>query len=202
MHIKSHITDETIVHKRWNNRFFLVVNVVSLNQKWGMVKRVLHRPQTKNKSRFCGQIHEWKHFYLRFFYVRRSITAITSASPRIQKSTTLRSTLWCSHYSVAKRQQFSCPLGTATLSLKLENVVPGRWIFYFSYCGQVRFLLLLDRWAVVARTSIFSKNLVRRDVFLSSTAVKTHSAFFFKPYLFVCLGTSQADCGVGDIKNP
>ena len=73
-----------------------------------MVKRVLHRPQTKNKSRFCGQIHEWKHFYLRFFYVRRSITAITSASPRIQKSTTLRSTLWCSHYSVAKRQQISC----------------------------------------------------------------------------------------------
>ena len=53
-------------------------------------------------------------------------SAITPALPLIRKSTTLRSTLWCSHYSVAKRQQFSCPLGTATLSLKLKNVVLGR----------------------------------------------------------------------------
>ena len=50
-------------------------------------------------------------------------SAITHASPLIRKSTTLttlRSTLWCPYYGVAKRQQFSCPLGTATLSLKLE----------------------------------------------------------------------------------
>ena len=35
------------------------------------------------------------------------------------------------HSSVAKRQQqFSCPLETATLSLKLENVVPSCWIIF------------------------------------------------------------------------
>ena len=66
---------------------------------------------TKKRSRFCGQIHDWKHLYLRFFLraMFRS-SPKTPASPLIRKSTTLRSTLWCSHYSVAKRQQFSCPL--------------------------------------------------------------------------------------------
>ena len=52
-------------------------------------------------------------------------SAATPASPLIRKSTTLRSTLWCSHYSVAKRQQFSYPLGTASLSLKMENADPA-----------------------------------------------------------------------------
>ena len=66
-------------------------------------------------------------------------SAITPASPLIKKSTTLRSSLWCFHCRVAKRQQFSCPLGTASLSLKLENVVPGCWICFFSYYGQVFF---------------------------------------------------------------
>ena len=75
------------------------------------------------------------------FFLRTTFrtSVITPASPLIKKSTTLRSSLWCSHCSVAKRQQFSCPLGTATLSLKLENVVPGRWICSFSYCDQVFF---------------------------------------------------------------
>ena len=41
--------------------------------------------------------------------------------------------------SVAKRQQFSCPLGTATLSLKFENVVPGRWICSFYTVAKYRF---------------------------------------------------------------
>ena len=27
----------------------------------------------KIRSRFCGQIHNWKHLYLRFFYVRRFV---------------------------------------------------------------------------------------------------------------------------------
>ena len=77
-------------------------------------------------------------FCVRYLVIRNS--AITPASPLILKCTTLRWTLWCSHYSVAKRQQFSCPLvRTATLSLKFENVVPGRWIFSFSYCGQLFF---------------------------------------------------------------
>ena len=80
------------------------------------------------------------------FFLRTTfrISAITPASPLIEKSTTLRSSLWCSHCSVAKRQQFSCPLGTATLSLKLENVVPGCWICFLSYCGQVVFTFSID----------------------------------------------------------
>ena len=32
-------------------------------------------------------------------------SAITPASPLVRKSTTVRSTLWCSHYSVAKQQR-------------------------------------------------------------------------------------------------
>ena len=32
---------------------------------------------------------------------------------------------------MAKRQQFSCALSTATLSLKFENVVPEGWILIF-----------------------------------------------------------------------
>ena len=59
---------------------------------------------------------------------------------------TPRSSLWCSHCSVAKRQQFSCPLGTATLSLKLENVVLGCWI-----CGS----RLLDLFSLVLWPSVF-----------------------------------------------
>ena len=104
------------------------------------------------------------------FFLRTTfrVSAITPASPLIEKSTTLRSSLWCSHCSVAKRQQFSCPLGTATLSLKLENVVPGCWICFFSYCGQVFFLLLFHRLAILLYSHVrvfFKKNLVRCNVF-------------------------------------
>ena len=60
---------------------------------------------------------------------RRSAT--TSATLLIPKCTTRRWTLRCSHYSVVKRQQFSCALSTATLPLKLENVVPEGWIMIF-----------------------------------------------------------------------
>ena len=69
---------------------------------------------------------------------RRSAT--TSATPLIPKCTTRRWTLRRSNYSVAKRQQFSCDLSTATLSLKFENVVVVRFDFsrsiprYDFYC--------------------------------------------------------------------
>ena len=107
---------------------------------------MLHRPQKKNlKSRFSGQRPRLEAppppCFLRTTF-RHSTT--TPASPLIKKSTTLRSSLWCSHCSVTKRQQFSCPLGTATLSLKLDNVVPGCWIFFsrtvakcFFYCSSI-----------------------------------------------------------------
>ena len=38
---------------------------------------------------------------------------------------------------MAKRQHFSCPLRTATLSLKFENVVPAGWILFFPCYIQV-----------------------------------------------------------------
>ena len=53
-------------------------------------------------------------------------------------------TLRCSNYSVAKRQQFSCVLSTATLSLKFENVVPEGWIWFFPCYIWVIFLLLYE----------------------------------------------------------
>ena len=122
-----------------------------------------------------------------FFYVKifRS-SAIAPASPLIRNSTTLRWTLWCSHYCVAKRQQFSCPLGTATLLLKVENVVPGFWICSFSYCGKVFFFLLLHQWAVVlVRTSIFEESVpgAMQRFFLALRHYKHRSAFC--PHLVV-----------------
>ena len=99
-------------------------------------------PTKKNLiCRFSGEIHDWKHLLLSFFLRKMlRVSAVTPASRLLEKSTTLRSSIWCSHCSVAKRQQFSCPLGTATLSLKLENVVQGGWICFLSYCcGQVFF---------------------------------------------------------------
>ena len=93
------------------------------------------------KSRFSGQISTTGSTSTSVFLgTTFRISAITPASPLIEKSTTLQSSLWCSHCSVARRQQFSCPRGTATLSLKVENVVPGCWICFLSYCcGQVFF---------------------------------------------------------------
>ena len=90
---------------------------------------VLHRPQKKNaKKPILPTNPRLEPPPLPPFSLRTMLrnSATTPASPLIRKSSTLRSTLWCSPYSVAKRQHFSCPLGTATLSLKFENVVPGR----------------------------------------------------------------------------
>ena len=83
-------------------------------------------------------------------------SAITPASLLIRKSSTLRFTLWCSHDSVAKREQFSCPLGTTSLLLKLENVVPGRWMFFLLLWPNIFFTAMSS-----TRTYVyFSKNLV------------------------------------------
>ena len=100
-------------------------------------------PTKKCHFRFYAQIYDWKHLYLCIFLVptfRRSAT--TSATLLIPKCTTRRWTLGCSNCSVAKRQQFSCALSTATLSLKFENVVPEGWIGSFLFYIQVIFLLL------------------------------------------------------------
>ena len=93
-----------------------------------------------------------------FTYVRAKFrnSAMTPASPLIKKSTTLRSSLWCSRCSVAKRQQFSsCPLGTPTLSSKLKNVVPVVWFVFSRTAAECFFLLLLHRWAVVTSTRTY-----------------------------------------------
>ena len=91
---------------------------------------VFHRPKKKSFRRFTA--HKKKSFR-RFFGTNVRLeaplpvyfscttfrhSATTSATLLIRKCTNRRWTLRCSHYSVAKRQQFSCPLSTATLSLK------------------------------------------------------------------------------------
>ena len=93
---------------------------------------VLLRPQNKSEKPIFRTNPRLEAPPLPFF-LRTTFRnyAVTPASPLIKKSTALRSSLWCSHCSLAKRQQFSCPLGTSTLSLKLENVVPGCWICFF-----------------------------------------------------------------------
>ena len=93
--------------------------------------------------RFFAQIYDWKHLYLCIFLGTTFCrSAATSATLLIPKCTTRRWTLGCSNCSVAKRQQFSCALSTATLSLKFENVVPEGWIGSFLFYIQVIFLLL------------------------------------------------------------
>ena len=53
-----------------------------------------------------------------------------------------------------------CPLGTAALSLKFENVVPGRWVCSFSYCGQLLFHCSVSMSSTSTRTcGCFSKSL-------------------------------------------
>ena len=69
-------------------------------------------------------------------------SAMTPASPLIKKCPTLRWTLSCAHYSVAKRHQFWWPASTVTAPPKFENMVQESWIFSFSYRGQAIFLLM------------------------------------------------------------
>ena len=123
-------------------------------------------------------------FFLRTMF--RNSARTPASPPIIRKSTTLRSTVWCSHYSVAKRQQVPSSLvGTATLSLKLENVVPGPWICYFSYCGQVFFYCSsIDEQYSYIRTSIiyyFSKISYVYVTFFSKT---NYYENFFSPYFW------------------
>ena len=119
----------------------------------------VHNPQKEEADYWDKQIHEWKDLYLCFLFFSATMcrnSAITPASPLIRKFTTLRSTMWCSYYSVVKRQQFSCPVGTAALSMRLENVVPDRWICLCSCWGQVVFTAPPSMSStVLVRTSIF-----------------------------------------------
>ena len=113
----------------------------------------LHRPQKRKKEKkadsadkpMTGSTSTSVFFLCTTF---RNF-AITPASPPIRKSATLRSTLWCSHYRVAKRKHFSCPLGTATVSLKLEMWLQAvRFVLSRVYIPWPRinfFLLLLHR---------------------------------------------------------
>ena len=64
-------------------------------------------------------------------------SATTPATPSIPNATTLPWTLWCSDYSVAKGQQFSCPRRTAIPSLMFEHVVPKGWIIFFPFYIEV-----------------------------------------------------------------
>ena len=105
------------------------------------VPPVLHRPQKNALSPiFCTNLRleaPLPEVYFSCTTFRRFAT--TSATLLIPKWTTRRWTLRWSNYSVAKRQQFSCALSTATSSLKFENVVPEGWIWFFPvlYLGHI-----------------------------------------------------------------
>ena len=146
-------------HLKW--RFYIRVtwtDVITGKKSCSPLCCIAHKKQSEKPISWTNPRQEapLPPFFLRTTF-RNSV--ITPASCLIEMSTTLRSSLWCSHCSVAKRQQFSCPLGTATLSLKLENVVPGCWICVFSYCGQVFFhCSSIDEQYSYVR--VFKKNLV------------------------------------------
>ena len=96
-------------------------------------KKMLHLCCTSHKKKvispiFCTNLRLEAPLPVYFSCTTFRRCATTSATPLIPKCTTRRWTLRCSNYSVAKRQQFSCALSTATLSLKFENVVPEGWI--------------------------------------------------------------------------
>ena len=105
-------------------------------------------PTKKNlKSRFSGQFHDWKHLYLRFLYGRRDSAITPVHHPAIES---LVLSLQCGKATAvlvsSRDRQFVAQVGKRGSSC---------WICFFSYCGQVFFLLLLHRRAVLVRTSIF-----------------------------------------------
>ena len=94
---------------------------------------VLHRPQKNVISPiFCTNLRLEAPVPV-YFSCTFHRSAATSATLLVPKCTTWRWTLRCSNYGVAKRQQFSCALSTATSSLKFENVVPEGWIWFFPF---------------------------------------------------------------------
>ena len=74
-------------------------------------------------SRICENNHTWKHLYRRMFVVRYELrnSAITPASHLSERCSTLRWSLWCYHYNVAKRQQFlvTCKHRDSSVALKM-----------------------------------------------------------------------------------
>ena len=131
-------------------------------------------PTKKNKtSRFCGQIHYWKHVYLRFFPTTLRNFPVTPASPLMRKFTAPRSTLWCYHYSGKEAAVF--------VSSRHRDFVAevgkcgSRSLDLFFLVLWLSFLLLLHRWAVLVRTRKFRKISYNVTFFSSSTALKTHS---------------------------
>ena len=128
---------------------------------------MLHRPQKQNKKTDYSDKSTTGSTSTSVFFFLPTIfgnSAVTPVSPLIRKSTTLWSTLWCFHYSMAKRQQFLCPVGTANLSLRYQVVgfVLSRTVAkHFFHCSSI------DR-----AYEYVSKNLARCNVFFaSSTAV-------------------------------
>ena len=106
---------------------------------------VLNRPQKNVISPNCCtnlRLEALLPVYFSCTTLRRSAT--TSATLLIPKCTTRRWTLRYSNHSVAKRQQFSCALSTATSSLNFENVVPEGWTRFFPSYLKVIFLWLYE----------------------------------------------------------
>ena len=137
------------------------------------------------------KFHTWNNLHVPlFFYVRHSVilpynSSLTS-NPNV---TTLRWIIWCSHYIVAERQQFSYwySLGTATFSLKFDIVVPGRWICS-SCCGGYFFAAPSSMGSTSTCIRLEKKKSLRCNVlFPSSVTLKQCFFVRFSLFLDACL---------------
>ena len=142
----------------------------------GRKSPVLHRPQKKIwKADFPDKSTTGTTSTSVFLRTTFRNSAITPASPLIKKSTTLRSSLWCSLL-------MQCGKATAVfVSSRDRDFVPevgqcgSRLLdLFFSYCGQVFFLLLLHRWAVLVSYAI---SYLRCNVFFYLYSGTIHRIF-------------------------
>ena len=146
------------------------------------------------KWRFFGQIHDWKHVYLVFFYVRGIYIYLVRCF--VIRKSAINSSLTSNpkvHHPAIDSLVLSLQCGKATavfvssrhrVSLKLENVVPGRWIWSFSYIllwPSVFYCSSIDKQYSYARV-FFEKSHDHETFFCSSTAL-THSSVFLSTFL-------------------
>ena len=130
--VGNYLKNRRLVHFRIVRMAFRIRD--NHEMRWARAPRLRHLCCTAHKimsfRRFFAQIYDWKHLYLCIFLVRHSV-----ALPQLQlhfcsQNAPRRWPSRCSNYSVAKRQQFSCALSTAALSMEFENVVPESWIWF------------------------------------------------------------------------
>ena len=147
-------------------------------------------------NRFFRQSNDWKHLYLCFLYYDVSCISARTAASR-------------SNFKVHRPAidslvlPLQCSKATAVfVSSRHRDFVAEagkcgpRSIDLFFLVVWPSFFLTAPSMSSIRTYEYFPKNLVRCDVFLRSIALK-HTVSF-KSIFLRFLGTSQADCGVGD----